>query len=353
LHEILKRMAANGHRITMFATSFPGGSERDSYDGIDIIRKGNWYDANYVLPFQIRSFVRSNPVDLVIEDVNKIPFFLPKLVDKPVVPVVPHLFGATVFRETNFLFASYVWLWERLIPSVYRDCRFAVISPSTKDDLVARGIAPERVDVVLCGLDHGTYRLIDGVTRYEEPTIVHFGRIRKYKSVDVVIRAFGRIKVRMPNARLIIVGDGPYRPALQELVGRLGLEDSVRFTGVVKVEDLIDILNRSHVFLNASPKEGWGLTVVEANACGVPVVASRRPGLQDSVLDGRTGYLVEYGDDRAFAERAIELLQDDAKWQSMSEEALTWARSLTWERCAREMEALFMEEVASSQEAAS
>ena len=120
LHEILKRLTAGGHEVTYFVSNFPGGSETDEHDGIKIVRKGSWYNANYVIPRHVRSFVRSNPCDLVIEDINKIPFFLPRYVDVNVVPVIPHLFGATVYRETNPLFATYVYLWEKLIPVVYR-----------------------------------------------------------------------------------------------------------------------------------------------------------------------------------------------------------------------------------------
>lgn len=345
LHEILTRMVAKGHEVTLLASGFEGGAEEDAYDGIRVIRKGRWYNANFVLAHHARSFLKRNPVDLVIEDVNKIPFFLPAIVSTRVLPVVPHLFGTTVFQETNVVLATYVYMWERLIPRIYRGCRFAVISPSTKKDLITRGISEDRIDVVLCGLDHSTYKPIEGLDRYAEPTIVHFGRMRKYKSIDIVIRAFSRIKDELPNARLLIIGDGPEKPSLVDLVNKSRLNDSVRFLGVLKTEELVTILNQSHLFLNASPKEGWGLTVVEANACGLPVIASDRPGLHDSVLDGRTGHLVAYGDERAFAQKSLELLRDQHKWNEMSREAMSWAQSLTWDRTAEEMEQIFLEEI--------
>ena len=346
LHEILKRLAADGHDVTYFVSAFPGGSRDERYDGIRVLRSGRWYDANYVIPGRVRDFLRSHACDLVIEDINKIPFLLPAFVQGTrVVAVIPHLFGGTVFRETNPFFASYVYLWEKLIPFVYRRCRFVVISPSTKDDLIRRGVSGERIDVVLCGLDHGVYRTMPGVQRFEDPTLVHFGRVRKYKSIDVVIKAFAEVKARLPGARLLIVGDGPERKNLVGLAARMGLGGSVEFFGAVSTPELVNLLNRSHLFLNASPKEGWGLTVVEANACGVPVIASRRPGLQDSVKDGETGYLVDYGDWRAFAARAVELLTDAEKWGRMSAAAVEWARSFTWDRTGSEMKKIFLEEI--------
>ncbi|UCG52508.1 MAG: glycosyltransferase family 4 protein [Candidatus Latescibacterota bacterium] len=344
-HEILKRLVSNGHEVTYFVSNFRDGAREDYYDGIRVIRRGSWYNANYVIPYHVRSYVRKNPCDLVLEDINKIPFFLPLLVKPPVLAIVPHLFGTTVFRETNALFAAYVYSWERLIPWVYRRCRFAVISPSTKTDLIGRGIDGDRIDVVMCGLDHTTYRPLGNVERFTDPTIVHFGRIRKYKSIDVVIAAFALIKERMPTARLLIIGDGPEKKNLVDLVDRKGLGESIKFLGAVGATELVKLLNQSHLFLNASPKEGWGLTVVEANACGLPVVASRRPGLQDSVKDGQTGYLVEYGDPRAFADKALELLEDREKWENISRGGLEWARSLTWDRTGEEMERIFLGEI--------
>jgi len=342
LHEILTRMAARGHRVTFFSCRFAGASEEESYDGIDVIRHGKWYDANFTLPRRVKRFLEGEKADLVLEDINKIPFYMPWYTDVPVMPVIPHLFGATVFRETNPLFASYVYLWELMIPHVYRRCRFAVISESTKEDLVRRGVDRDRIDVVLCGLDHGRFRLVDGVEKFAEPTLVHFGRVRKYKAIDVVIRALKKIRQSVPNARLVVIGDGPELPNLRQLADQLGLAGAVEFTGRVSTEAMVATLNRAHLFLNASPKEGWGLTVVEANACGVPVIGSNRPGLRDSILHEKTGYLVEYGDVDAFAARSVELLTDDATWQRMRTEGLSWAGSMTWDRCADEMGQLFM-----------
>jgi len=345
LHEILKRLIANGHEVTLVCSNFEGGTTEDVDDGIRILRCGKWYNANFVIPYHVWKLLKRESFDLIIEDVNKIPFFTPVLTKTRVVAVVPHLFGATVFRETNAIFGIYVYFWELLIPPVFKKCRFAVISPSTRTDLIKRGIPDDNIDVVLCGLDHSTFRRIDGVDRFERPTLIHFGRIRKYKSVDVVIRAFDLVRKELPDAQLLVVGGGPEKDALVELVGKMGLNDSVEFTGVVPTPELVKLLNQSHLFLNASPKEGWGLTVVEANACGVPVVASRRPGLQDSVLDEKTGYLVDYGDHEQFAARSLEILKDPERWKQMSEAGLEWAGSMTWDRCGAEMEAIFLEEI--------
>ena len=86
---------------------------------------------------------------------------------------------------------------------------------------------------------------------------------------------------------------------------------------------------------------------MEANACGVPVVGSNRPGLMDSIRHEKTGYLVEYGDVGAIADRAVDILGDAGLRERLSKASLEWARSMTWKRCADEMEELFLSEAAS------
>lgn len=342
LHEILSRMVARGHTVTLVATAFAGGTPEETVDGIRVVRRGSWWNANFVLPRVAQRLLAATPADLVVEDINKIPFFMPRVTKVPVLAVIPHLFGTTVFRETNPLFGAYVLAWEALIPSAYRRSRFVAISPSTRDDLVRRGIAANRIDVVLCGLDHSLYRVLPAVTRATAPTVVHLGRLRKYKAADVALRAMPRVRRDVAGAELIVVGDGPELPALRRLAERLGLDACVTFTGRLPGAQVVEVLNRAHVCVNASPKEGWGLTVVEANACGVPVVGSDRPGLRDSIRDGETGFLVPYGDVDAFADKTIALLKDAALRQRMSDASLVWARSLTWDRTADEMESVFV-----------
>jgi glycosyltransferase involved in cell wall biosynthesis len=335
LHEILSHLVRWGHEATLLSARWPGCAGEETVDGIRILRRGHWYDANFVLPLFARRHLRHRTYDVVLEDINKLPFFMPLATRIPVIPVIPHLFGTTAFRETNAGIAAYVVFMEKMIPLIFRKNRFMVISPSTKEDLIARGVAPERIDVVLCGLDHARYRNL-ALERFADPTIVHLGRLRKYKSVEVALRAMVKIRERLPAAKLAIVGDGPHRPALEAEARRLGLGDSVQFLGFMRDEALVEYLNRAHLLVNPSPKEGWGLTVVEANACGLPVVASDRPGLRDSVRDGETGFLVPYGDDGAFAAKSLMILENRELWRRMSTGARARVTELTWERCARE-----------------
>ena len=337
LHSILKAAAARGCQVDLVCSHYKGAAYREQIDGVNIFRHGHWSVANFTLPGVIKRRLEVENYDLLVEDINKIPFYTPLYAKGvPVLAIIPHLFGTTVYREANPLLATYVFAAEQLIPLVYRNVDFEVISPSTKDDLVARGLKAERITTVYCGLDHARFTLDQPPPRSETPLVVAWSRLRKYKSNDVAIKAFAEIHRRLPEARMLVLGRGPDEGRLRRLTGRLGLDEVVDFRGFTPWDELVHTLHRAHVFLNPSPKEGWGLTVIEANQCGLPVVASDRPGLKDSVRDGETGDLVPFGDHQAFAARALDMLQDPELWRRRSEAARRWATTFSWERCADE-----------------
>lgn len=327
-------------------SKYPGAPARDEIDGVRVHRRGHWLVANYILPGVVRGLLRRQHYDLLVEDINKIPFYTPLYRrGVPVLAMVPHLFGSTVFREANPFTASYVWSSERAIPHVYRQVAFEVISPSTAEDLVGRGIPHRNIRTILCGIDHESLTLCDPPPRSDTPLIVTWSRLRRYKSIDVAIRAFALIVERLPAARMLIMGRGPDADRLQRLTRRLGLVKRITFQGYLPWEELVMTLHRCHVCLNPSPKEGWGLTVIEANQCGLPVVASDRPGLRDSVRDGETGFLVPYGDPEAFAAAALRLLTEPGLLAAQRRAAVAWAGRFSWEQCAQESLAYFQEVV--------
>jgi glycosyltransferase involved in cell wall biosynthesis len=340
LREILKRSVRDGDEVTWLAEAFPGAAAEDVVDGIRIVRAGTWYNAHLALGSLYRARFRKERVDLVVEDINKVPFFTPSFAGVPVVAVVPHLFGATVFREAPLPVGAVVWAHEALLPLVYRRTPFLAISESTREDLVRRGIARDRVSVVRCGLDQESYAVTTPPAA-RLPVVSFLGRLRKYKGAQHVVRALPSILAAVPDARLDVIGDGPYRPALERLAARLGVTARVRFRGALPHDAKVAALNEAQVATCPSPKEGWGLTVIEANACGSPVVASRSPGLVESVRDGETGILVPHGDIPALAAAVTRLLRDRDARLRMAEAGRRWAATFDWERCYRDSRAVF------------
>ena len=150
-----------------------------------------------------------------------------------------------------------------------------------------------------------------------------------------LIQALPIIRNSVPNVRLLIVGDGDYLESLKQMVNKLGLQDAVELTGFVSSAEKLTHLRRSHVSVYPSPKEGWGITIIEANACGTPVVAANVPGLRDSVSHGKSGLLYQYGNIDELAQRVVQVLRDKPLCQSLTQGALEWASRFTWDDCAR------------------
>jgi len=335
LEEILLEAVTRGHRVTWLATGFPGGAAEDTHRGMRIVRRGNWWNFNLIVPGVLRREFADPAPDLVIEDINKVPCFTPLWTRAPVAVIVPHLFGTAAFREASAPIALYVLLLESLIPAVYRRSRFVVISESTRDDLIERGIARGRIEVVHCGMDHDVHHAPADAAKHERPTAVFVGRLRRYKGLDWVLRTWPVVLGRFPDARLEVIGDGPYRAAFERMVARAGVEASVAFTGFLPLADKVRRVSEAWVLVQPSPKEGWGLTVVEAGACGTAVVAADSPGLRDSVRRDETGLLVPFGGDAALADALARVLGDTALRVRLAEAGRAWAARFTWPDCAR------------------
>jgi len=335
LEEVLLEAMRRGMRVTWLACGFPGAAAESTHRGMRVLRRGTFWNFNWIVPRVLARELSQPPPDLVIEDVNKVPCFTPWHTRAPVGVIVPHLFGVTAFREAPFPAALYVVLLEALIPRAYAGARVLAISESTRDDLVRRGIAPERVTVVHCGLDHAVYRRDPAVPKSGRPTILSIGRVRRYKGLGWVLASLPRVLQQVPDARLVVVGDGPYLPELKLEVARRGLARAVEFRGFLPAAEKVRSLQEAWVLVQPSPKEGWGLTVVEAGACGTAVVAADSPGLRDSVRRDVTGLLVPYEDEAAMAGSLARVLIERGLRESLAAAGVEWSARFTWPDCAR------------------
>lgn len=347
LQELFDRIAAGGHDVTLVCTGHRGAPVEDRIGNVRVIRVGNQATVNIAAVLAALRLARQGRVDIFVESLCKLPFLLPLVTKIPVLPVVLHLFGHTVFQETNPVVGSFVWLYERLIPPVYRNLPFVALSDSTAQDLVRRGVRASRMDIVPPGLDLPRY-LANGVgPAVDAPLILYVGRLKRYKGLDTVIRAFARVRTVVPAARFLIVGKGDDRARLEHLTQQLGLGDSVLFEGFVDENAKIDRLHRAHVVVYPSPREGWGIAALEAAACGTPVLASDAEGLRDAVRDGATGFLVPHSDIDAWAQRMTQLLTDAALRARCGAAARQWASEFSWDTEAEKMR-MIVETVATS-----
>lgn len=338
LHEIFARLARRGHRVQLLASGWGGAPKEELVDGIRVRRSGSRHTFPLTVAASYRAARREVPIDIVVEDINKLPLFTPLWIREPVVALVPHLFGETAFRQAAWPVAATVWAAERAMPLVYRRVRFQALSPSTAEDLARRGFSPERIEVIPPGIDHRRFRPDPGVSEFTKPTAVYVGRLKRYKGVDVVIRALGRVLEAGTEARLLVAGRGDDRRRLEKLAAREGVTERTEFLGFVSEERKVELLRRAWVAVYPSPKEGWGIAAVEAAACGTPTVASDSPGLRDSVAPDRSGFLVPHGDDGAWAERLLRLFRDRELRRRLGRQAVRHARRFSWDRAADQTE---------------
>ncbi len=336
LHQIFKRLAAQGHEITLLCSQFQGAPAEEEIDGLRIVRSGNRSLFNFAVPIEYAKRFRHEGYDIVIDDINKIPFYTPLFIREPLLGMVMHLFGNAIFKEASVLAATYVYGAERLAHSVYRKTPLVAISESTRQELLSHGCQEENIFLVPCAVNHEIYHQLPGVIR-TEPMIGYIGRIKKYKSVDHLLRAFAIALKEMPQTKLIIIGEGDGRLAFERLSRELHIDHATTFTGFLPVEEKVRLLNQMQIVVNTSAKEGWGLTVTEANACGTPAIASDVPGLRDAVIDGETGLLYEYGNIEQLAEKILLLLRDEHLRARLTTGALAYAQSLTWDASAKIM----------------
>ena len=337
LHEVFGRMAAWGQRVTLLCSRARGAPARAELDGIEVHRTGSRHGFALSARRYFRRHLAEQRFDVLVEDLNKVPLFTPRWSDTPVVLLVHHLFGRTAFQEASLPLATATWLLEKPIPAVYRDVPVVAVSRSTAEDLIERGFAPSHIEVVPNGVDLSFYHPDPSGQRFPRPTALYLGRLKRYKRVDLVLLAFARLSRDLPDATLLVAGQGDHGDELQELALRLGLGDRVHFLGFVPEEQKRELLQRSWTHVLTSPKEGWGISNLEAAACGTPTVASDSPGLRDSVLDGRTGFLVPHGDVAALAERLAALLGDLSLSLRLGGQARAFAEDFTWDDAARRL----------------
>lgn len=338
LQEIFSRIAQRGHSVTLFCSSFKDAPPEETINGIRVIREGGRYLFNFRVLLRYFTRFRLEQYDVVIDDMNKIPFFTPLFVRKPLLVISHHLFGKSIFFETSFPLALYVYIAELI---GYWICKvkktpMAVVSPSTRDELLQKGFSPNQISIIHNCVDHTVY-VPDETERSPTPHITYFGRLKKYKSIDHLLYAFREVKKQVPEVQLTIVGEGDYRKALEKLAAELGIADAVQFTGFVDEQTKVKHLRRAWFVVNTSMKEGWGLTVIESNACGTPVIASNVPGLRDAIKDGETGLLYKYGDITELTEKMLLMIYDNKLRLRLANETMKWAQTFDWSVSANKM----------------
>jgi glycosyltransferase involved in cell wall biosynthesis len=322
VHEVGRRWAADGHDVTLYASTVVGSPPLEVVEGMRIVRTGSLRAGTHHL--RAPRTARGAGHDVLLESINTIPYMLPWRRGRmpPFLPLV-HQLAVDVWRShLPGALAGPARAIEPRLYFPYRRVHCAAVSRSTGDDLGAAGVRDVTV-VPQGGIGPQPSR-----AKESDPTLLFVGRLAANKRPDHALEAFRSLHRSHPSARLWMIGDGPMRELLEAR-----LPQGAELLGRVQRAELLERMGRAHVLLVTSIREGWGLVVTEANASGTPAVAYDVPGLRDSVRHGETGILVQPGPGHAAA--AIgELLDDEVRYHRLQAEALGWGAACTWDRTA-------------------
>jgi glycosyltransferase involved in cell wall biosynthesis len=344
-HKVASLWAAAGLDVTFRTSAVPNAPAALTRDGYRVLRRAGRYA---VFPGAAWEGLRMGhrPGDALVEIWNGMPFFSPLWYPGPRVVFLHHVHAemwGMVLPPTLARLGDAVE--RRVAPPIYRNSRVVTLSESSKAEIQEMlGLRPQRITVAPPGVDP---RFTPGGHRSPVPLVVAVGRLVPVKRFDALMRALAQVRAAHPALEAVIVGEGYERPALEALRAELGAAEWLQLPGRVSEDELLSFYRRAWVVASSSQREGWGMTLTEAAACGTPSVATNIAGHADAVLDGESGLLVDDVD--GLAPALARVLGDEVLRSRLAKGALARARWFTWEATARRaLEALVEEAMAGS-----
>ena len=349
MFNLSKILVNRGHKVTVITYKCPKHLEDEILSGIKVLRFGP-FPIGGVQPYFKRAFIQAYGIvvkgfkldfDLLL--VNQtfplIPSYLvSKIKRKPIIALFHDIYGLQFSLKEKGLLKGLIRGIVELISVKLNYDIVLTVSKSTKKKLVKMGVKEDKIFVVGGGVD---LKEIDSIEEQKssKPKILYVGRLVKLKKVENLLLAFKKIILRFPETELYIVGSGPQENLLKKLAEELNISSKTFFTGYVSEEEKIRLMKSAWVLVQPSIAEGFGLVLVEANACKTPVVAVDSGGPREVVKDGITGFLVQPNNINQLAEKIIELLEDKNKMVKMGEEGRKMVEeNYTWERVAEKVE---------------
>jgi glycosyltransferase involved in cell wall biosynthesis len=338
-------LAARGAGVSFLTGRPPGQSRRDRRDGIAITRLGGRFTVYPLVLGWLLAHRRS--FDAVLDCQNGIPFFTPAVLPRrvPVLCVVHHVHTA----QFGVHFPPWLALAGRLLEGpaarlAYRRHACVAVSPSTVTAMRER--LRWRGDIYLIPNGAGPPATRPAGPRPPTagpptagPSLVLVGRLAAHKRAGLILPVAERLQAS--GVTIDVVGRGPGAAQLAAGIAASGLAGAVRLHGFLSEAGKQAVVSRALLHLSTSQGEGWGLSVLEAAALGVPTVAYDVDGLRDAVRDGETGWLVRPGElIEDVTERAVKELADPVRRAAVAAACRSWAAQFSWDRSAGRMAAL-------------
>lgn len=321
---IVAELVQRGHTITLLCPAFSNCQREENKPGYRVIRRGNQFTVRLHAWRLWQQEFSLHSDSFCVDQVHGLPFFTPFYVKHKRSLTFIHEVAGDLWQR-NFIFpVSLVGKFlEILFLRLYRHRRFVTVCQSTKDDLVAAGISAQNIAIMPVYIN---FKPLPAPSFNKSlPIIVHLGRIAPVKNIEDTISACLRLRQKIPDLRLWLVGSGQghYFNHITKLASRH--DNFITMHGYVSEERKRQLLEQAKVLVAASHKEGYGLNVLEAAACGTPVVAYNVNGLREAVIDGQTGLLTNQNTPENLASQLRKILSDNSLHQKLGRAA--WERS--------------------------
>jgi glycosyltransferase involved in cell wall biosynthesis len=322
-----------GHTVHWVSTNYANSSRQVEKDGITYEHLGQkwmWFLGFIHLLFAYSWITKwHDQYDLVVDEIHGPPLLTPLYSSKQKLVII-HEVAGDIWKKTIPFPMSWVaqYIVEPLFFKAYKNVPIIIGAETTKDDLLTLGIPEKNIKYIPYGVT-----VPERATNYSKestPTLIFLSSLRPMKGFDRVYEAYKQIQQKIPNIKLWVVGEDTL-PYGQEIKAKVIAENSsVTFYGKVSQEKKFELLQKAHILVHGSYKEGWGLVVIEANLVGTPAVVFDAAGLRNSIVNGKTGYLAN--DQKDYVNQVVGLLDDQSKYSQIQSNALQWSSQFTWQK---------------------
>ena len=353
IYELAKRLTLRGHEVHWYGVGWwwPEEGSRDIVmDGIKLhgvcgpvkLYNDDRRSIKEAIYYALKLYPKLRGENFDIIDCQGFPFFscftskIYSLFGKPVLVITLH----EVWNQYWYEYLGFIGIFGKLVENLMVNLTDKIITVSckTKNDL-NKIKSSEKAVIIPNGIDFKEITEIN--PSVEKSDVIFAGRLIKEKNTDLLLRALVQVKKSLPNIKCFIIGDGPEKRNLEILRDDLHLRGNVEFLGFLEDQSLISHLKSSLVFALPSTREGFGMVVLEANACGLPVVVINHPmnASKDLVKDDITGFIAEFSED-SLSDKILDGINGKC---SMEDSCIDFARGYDWDEIVTDLEDFYRE----------
>jgi glycosyltransferase involved in cell wall biosynthesis len=338
--QLAKRLVKDGHEVIFIVGGFKGSKPKPKQkhkDGYKIVRLGNRVSVYW----KAYRYYKKNLIgwaDLVIDEVNTVPFFCKFYVSEPNILFAHMLCRVIWFFELPEPLSSLGYFIEPFYLKLLNNKPVITISKSSANDLESVGFKAENIHIISMGYEVEPIEKLTKKDKKTTPTMLSLGSMRSMKQNLDQIKAFEIAKQKMPNLDLIVAGDnsGNYGKKVMKAIKKSPHSNDIDYLGKVSQSDKYKLMREAHLITVTSIKEGWGLIVTEANSQGTPAAVYNVDGLRDSVINKKTGMVTDKNNPKQLAAIIVKLLTNHKRYKAMRMKAWQWSKEITFEKSYRQ-----------------